>query len=98
MNEIDISMEDIILESNDTGQSDNQQDTNVPNSTQNSDTQENTIDKDPLETSFDVPILIEQSEKTLPKRNVDLDESGSDPFDSSTDEILPDVGRAPVTR
>ena len=91
-------MEDVILESNDTGQSDNQQDTNVPHSTQNSDTQENIIDKDPLETSFDVPIFIERREKTLTKMNVDLDESASDPFDSSTDDILPNVVKAPVTR
>ena len=87
-------MENVILESNDTGQSD----TNVPHSTQICDTQENIIDKDPLETSFDVPIFIERREKTLTKMNVDLDESASDPFDSSTDDILPVVVKAPVTR
>ena len=91
-------MEDIVLEYPDTGQADNQQDTIVPDSTENIDIQENTTVEDPLETSFEVPVIIERSEKILRTVNANLDDSASDPFDSSTDDIFSDIVEVPVTR
>ncbi len=93
-----ISIEDIVLEYPDTGQADNQQDTIVPDSTENIDIQENTTVEDPLETSFEVPVIIERSEKILRTVNANLDDSASDPFDSSTDDIFSDIVEVPVTR